>query len=120
MIEILPESQGNILGIRANGKLTDSDYKDVLIPHLENIIGEQGKARVFCQMGDDIHGWEGEAMWDDAKFGVVHRHDFEKFAVVGGTRWVEWGTKLGALFMKTNLRTFTGEQLPEAWEWIKT
>ena len=32
MIDILPESQGNILGIRASGKLTDSDYKDVLIP----------------------------------------------------------------------------------------
>ena len=45
MIEVLPESRGNILGIRASGKLTDADYKDVLIPYLEKIIGEQGMAR---------------------------------------------------------------------------
>ncbi len=120
MIEILPESQGNILGIRASGTLTDSDYKDILIPRLEGIIGEYGKARVLCRMDEDFHGWEGEAMWDDAKFGVAHRHDFEKFAVVGGSRWVEWGAKLGALFMKTELRTFAGDQLQEAWEWIKS
>lgn len=118
MIEILPESQRNILGIRASGKLTDSDYKDVLIPHLEKIIGAQGQVRVLCQMADDFHGWEGAAMWDDAKFGYTHRNDFEKFAVVGGKRWVEWGAKLGALFMHTELRTFSGDQLPEAWEWI--
>jgi len=118
MIEILPESQRNILGIRASGKLTDSDYKDVLIPHLEKIIGAQGQVRVLCQMADDFHGCEGAAMWDDAKFGYTHRNDFEKFAVVGGKRWVEWGAKLGALFMHTELRTFSGDQLPEAWEWI--
>lgn len=120
MIEILPESEGNILGIRATDKLTDHDYKEVLLPRLETIIRTHGKARLLCYMDKDFHGWEIDAMWDDAQFGMVHRHDFEKFAVVGGPRWVEWGAKLGALFMKTELRTFPGDQLQEAWEWIKS
>jgi hypothetical protein len=120
MLEILPESQGNILGIRASGKLTDNDYKTVLIPRLETIIREQGKARVLCHMDEDFHGWDMEALWDDAQFGVAHRHDFEKFAVAGGSRWVEWGAKLGALFMKTELRTFPSDQLQEAWDWIES
>ena len=119
MIEVLPESTGNILGIKATGKLTDKDYKETLIPRLLSIIREHGKARVLCEMGEEFHGWELEAMWDDAKFGLAHRNDFEKFAVVGGKRWVEWGAKVGALFMKTDLRTFSREQLHEAWNWIK-
>ena len=61
-----------------------------------------------------------EAMWDDAKFGMAHRTDFEKFAVVGGPPWVEWGAKVGAVFMKTELRTFAGDQLEEAWKWIES
>ncbi len=120
MIDILPESQGKILGIRTSGKLTDHDYQATLIPCLEAIIREEGKARVLFQMDERFQGWEMDAMWDDAKFGVAHRHDFEKFAVVGGPRWVEWGAKLGALFMQTELRTFPGDQLQAAWEWIKS
>ena len=120
MIEILPESQGKTLGIRASGTLTDHDYQTILIPRLEAIIRTHTKARVLFQMDRGFQGWEMEAMWDDAKFGVAHRHDFEKFAVVGGPRWVDWGAKLGALFMQTELRTFSDDQLQEAWKWIES
>ena len=120
MLEILLESHGKFLGIRASGKLTDYDYKAVLLPRLESIIREQGKARLLCHMDEDFHGWDMDAMWDDAQFGVAHRNDFEKFALVGGPRWVEWGAKLGAMFMETEFRTFTSDQLQEAWEWIES
>ena len=32
MIEIMAESSGNIIGIKAIGTLTDADYKEMLIP----------------------------------------------------------------------------------------
>ena len=54
MIQVLPESKENILILRAVGKLTDQDYKDVLIPRLDSIIREHGKARLLLDMGDDI------------------------------------------------------------------
>ena len=53
MIKVLPESKGNILVFRAVAKLTDQDYKDVLIPRLESIIREHGKARLLLDMGKE-------------------------------------------------------------------
>lgn len=41
MLDILPESRGDISVRNASGKLTGHDYKDVLIPCFETIIGEQ-------------------------------------------------------------------------------
>ena len=76
MIKVLPESKENILVLRAVAKLTDQDYKDVLIPRLESIIREHGKARLLLDMGNDFHGWEAAALWDDARFGLAHRNDF--------------------------------------------
>ena len=38
MIKVLPESKENILVLRAVTKLTDQDYKNVLIPRSESII----------------------------------------------------------------------------------
>ncbi|MGH9554074.1 MAG: STAS/SEC14 domain-containing protein, partial [Terriglobales bacterium] len=79
MIEVV-EQDGNVLSLQANGTLTHADYEQVMIPKLEQIIKEHGKARILFAMGDEFHGWEPEAMWDDAKFGMKHRTDFEKCA----------------------------------------
>jgi hypothetical protein len=119
MIEVLPESHANILGVKALDKLTDLDYKDVLIPKLEQILSQHGKARILFDMGEEFHGWELAAAWDDAKFGIKHRNDFEKCAVVGGPKWVEWATKLGALLMNGEVKTFPSNQLKDAWEWVQ-
>jgi hypothetical protein len=118
MIKVLPESKGNILVLAAVGKLTDEDYKDVLIPRLESIIREHGKARLLLDMGDQFHGWEAAALWDDARFGLTHRSDFEKMGVIGGPKWVEWGLKIAALVMSGEIRSFCSSEREEALRWI--
>lgn len=119
MIEILPESQGNILAVKGSGRLTDFDYQTVLIPQLESLIHTYGKVRFLFIMDEDFQGWDLEAAWDDATFGFRHRNDFEKVAVVGGPRWVEWCAKLSAHLLSGEIKTFPPEQVKEAWDWIQ-
>ena len=120
MIKVLPESGGNVLVLKIVGKLTDQDYKNVLIPRLESIIHDHGKTRLLLDMSDDFHGWESAALWDDARFGLAHRNDFEKMGVIGGPRWVEWGLKLAAMVVSDEIRSFFPGQREEALNWIKT
>ena len=42
MIEVMSESAGTVLGVRASGKLTASDYETVWIPRIEAVIREHG------------------------------------------------------------------------------
>jgi hypothetical protein len=119
MIEIMPESSSSALVFRATGKLTDADYKEVLIPEIEGVINQSGKARVLLHLPGDFHGWEAHAAWDDAKFGLRHRNDFEKLAVVGGAKWMEWATKIAAYFMKGEVKTFSEAQFGDALEWVR-
>ncbi len=118
MIEVSPDSRGKILILKAVDKLTDSDYKDVLIPRLETIIDDYGKARLLLDMGDEFQGWEAAALWDDARFGLTHRKDFEKMGVIGGPKWVEWGLKIGSLAMSGEIRSFSSSEREEALRWI--
>ena len=118
MIKVLSESNRNILILKTVGKLTDQDYKDVLIPRLEAIIREHGKARLLLDMGDDFQGLEAAALWDDARFGVTHRKDFEKMGVIGAPRWVEWGVKLADMVVGGETRSFSPGQREEALSWI--
>ena len=120
MIEILPESEGNAMGVSFTGKLTDEDYDEILAPAMEGLIEEHGKIKMLCHFGPDFDGWEIGAMWADTKFGLKHRKDFTKLAVVGGPRWIEWGSKAFAPMVKGAVRTFPPDKLDEAWEWVKS
>ena len=118
MIEVLPQSNGNLLAIKATEKLTNQDYKEVMIPRLEAIIRQYGRARFVMDLSNNFHGWEMSAMWDDVRFGVAHRNSFEKMAVVGGTKCMEWGTKLAKLMMNGEIKCFPVNHYNEAIEWL--
>ncbi len=118
MIEILPESQGNVLAVRVSGRLTGSDYEELLIPSLEAIMKEHPKARFLFHMDADFGGWDVEAGWNYAKFGFKHRNRFEKVAVVCGPKWVHWGMKLTSYLTDGEVKTFPCERRPEASDWI--
>jgi hypothetical protein len=119
VIEILQETKGNLLVVRATEKLTTGDYEEVFIPKLRQLIQDHGKVRAVLYLDEDFKGWEIGAMWDDAKFGIQHRNDFEKIAIAGGPKWIEWAMKMSAHFMKGQLKTFDGSKLQEALIWIK-
>jgi hypothetical protein len=86
MVSVMPPSHHNILGIQGTGKLTEADYQDVLIPQLEGVLKKYPKARFLYYLDEGFTGWEMGAMWEDAKFGLRHKDDFEKIAVVGGAQ----------------------------------
>jgi hypothetical protein len=119
MIEILPETQGNTLVVKATAKLTSKDYEEFFIPKLKELIQEHGKVRAVLYLDENFEGWELGAMWDDAKFGMQHMNDFEKIAIVSSKKWIEWASKIGSHLMKGQLKPFDGTQLQEALAWIK-
>ena len=119
MFQVMPESAGKIVGVRATGKLTDQDYQ-VLIPNLEALIKQHGKIRFLCCIDEEFAGMEPGAMWDDAKFFLPHKDDFEKMAIVGGPKWVKLAMKLFAPLMQGEVKTFSGDQLAKAWDWLRS
>ncbi|RJX28395.1 MAG: STAS/SEC14 domain-containing protein [Desulfarculus sp.] len=118
MLEVLTQSAGAALAVRASGKLTDADYQKVFIPRLEALIKQHGRVKVMLIFAMDFRGWEAKAAWDDAAFGLKHRKDCAKLAVVGAPSWVNWGAKVGGHFMSGEIKTFAAGQEDAAWKWV--
>lgn len=117
MITIMPESTEQMLAVRATGTLTDVDYKEVWIPALQKILDEFEVANILLYMDEDFEGFSLKAMWEDAKFGIKHRNDFARVAIVGGPNWVRWGAKVGETLMDCKLELYAPEKLEEALAW---
>lgn len=118
MIEVMPRSAGNIVGLRVGGTLHAADY-DRILPMLEDLFHKHGKLRVLFCAGADFKGWDLKAAWDDASFGFGHVADFERLALVGAPEWVEWCVKLSAFLFKGETRIFPADALDDAWAWIE-
>ncbi len=118
MIELVLESQGNILGIKVRKSLTGRDYADVLLPHLDWIVQEHGKARLLFSMEGEVQGLEPDSPWLPGKFAVEHGEQIERLAVAGDAAWAEWGLKIGEALSESQVRVFAPGKWEQAWDWI--
>lgn len=117
MIEFLPEGAGDTVAVRASGVLTDADYKQVLIPALDAKFAQHGKLNALVILDSPLE-FEPAAIWDDARYGLKHRADIGRMAVVGGPDWISWAMKLWALVAPGEFRAFPADQADEARRWI--
>ncbi len=118
MIEQIEGTDASVIGLRAIGKVTDEDYKTVLIPRLESAIEREGKIRFLFEFAENFRGYDLAAFWDDASFGLKHRNDFEKIAVVGGPAWIQITTRLFSPFVSAPIRQFKTDQFQDARDWL--
>ena len=56
MIHKIPTSSGNIIGFNVSGKLSDDDYKNIVIPEVEQGIDKFGEINLLWEM-EETRGW---------------------------------------------------------------
>ncbi|WP_448212460.1 STAS/SEC14 domain-containing protein [Colwellia sp. MEBiC06753] len=105
------------ISLKAVGKLTHQDYQTIT-PMIDSALAsvETPKVKMFFD-GNELEGWELRAAWDDFKLGLKHGNEFEKIAVVGNDKWLEFGVKVGAWFVSGEIQYFNNQ--PEALAWLE-
>lgn len=120
MIEVMGESDADVLGVRATNKLTGSDYRDALEPAVRALLDRFGTCKVLFLIDEPFDGWTLRAAWVNTVFDIRHRNDFAKVAVVGAPRWEQWCVNVAAAWlMRGELRTFDRPHLDAAWGWVR-
>lgn len=120
MVERIENMPSGTRGLRATGKLTADDYRDVMEPVLQEAI-EGGEARVLFML-TDFDGLEPGAAIEDVKTGIrveiLHRDAWRRLALVTDEDWVANAMHLFAWLIPGEMRTFEPEQLDEAKSWV--
>jgi hypothetical protein len=119
MQEIMPESQGKILGVRISGRFNSDEYQSLLVPRLKNIIQEHGGVRFLLCLEDSFHGFGLSELLNDA-FVQKYADNFEKIAVLSGSRWRRLELRVSAILLSGRVNIFSTDELSEAWEWLRT
>lgn len=117
MIEIIPQLPDHVLGFRAFGKVTGSDYEQVLIPAVDKALKTHLEINLVYHIGEDFEGFDATAVWDDAKVGLQHLTAWNRIAVVTDLSWIRTAIKAVGFVMPCEVQLYSHAQLDEALAW---
>lgn len=120
MIERIEGMPEGAIGLRASGKLSKSDYVEVLEPALAEGVAA-GELRLVFQL-TEFDGLEHGAWLEDAKTGMrawVRDHSsWHRFALVTDVEWVAKAMRAFAWMAPGEVEVFGLDQLDEATNWV--
>ncbi len=118
MIKIVQGLPENVVAVSVSGEVTGEDYKNVLIPAIEDKIQKYGKVRILYHLDKELEWFTLNAMLEDAKVGIRNLTAFEKIAVVSDVDWVNSAVEIFKFIIPFPVKTYKNEELPEAKAWI--
>jgi SpoIIAA-like len=120
MIERIEEMPAGTVGLRASGKLSKSDYTEVLEPALREAV-ESGELRLVFVLTHFV-GLEAGAIPEDVKTGLrawVHDHSaWKRFALVTDVEWVAKAMQMFAWLTPGEVLICRPDELERAKSWV--
>jgi hypothetical protein len=116
MISELDGLPAGVIGFEASGKIAAEDYRDVILPALEQ-AAKTGDVRFIIVM-HDFDGISGGAIWQDLKMGIEHLHAWKRIALVTDINWMSHLTDLFGWMTPGETKTFPVDQRDQAVRWV--
>ena len=117
MIRLLGDMPPGVLGFEAVDDVEKEDYEDVLVPAIEAYVKNHDKVRALIVLGPEFEGFEGGAMWDDAKLGL-RKVGWERLAVVTDHGHIRKLINTFKFMIPGDVKTFELAELDNAKTWV--
>jgi len=118
MIEQIQGLPAGTLGFRASGKVTATDYSQVLVPDIEAAFAINRKLRLLSHIGPDFTGFDAGAVWEDLQLGFRHFSGWDRIALVTDIAWMRATASAMGFAVPAELKLFHNAQFDEAVAWI--
>ncbi|TVR96678.1 MAG: STAS/SEC14 domain-containing protein [Rhodospirillales bacterium] len=117
MLQVMPESEGIIVRIKASGTITEED-KDALISRLTELLDTGERYRLLYDW-TALDGWAKGARSANVSFLMSHRGLIDRVAVVCDGRWADDVTRLQDLYKYSQVRQFAAADGNAALAWLR-
>ena len=104
------------IGLEAVGKVTDDDYRDVLLPAVSEAL-QRNDVRLMYVLGKDFDSYSPGAVWADTKLWAGHIKGWKKVAIVSDADWLENSVKAFQWLIPGDVKVFETDDVDDAKKW---
>jgi hypothetical protein len=116
LIRQLDGLPSGVIGFEADGKVAAADYRDVVMPAVEE-AARSGEIR-FLMVMRNFDGISGGAVWQDLKVGFEHLQSWKRIALVTDIGWMTHLTDLFGWMTPGETKTFPLADRDQAVAWV--
>ena len=117
MIKVIDNMPPGTIGLEAVGKVTEDDYRDVLVPAVGAAL-ERGDVRLLYVLGEDYESYAPGAVWADTKLWAGHLKEWKRIAIVSDADWLEHSVKAFGWLMPGKVKVFETDDVRDAKVWL--
>ncbi len=119
MIEVEHTDEHGTVEIRITAPVSDSDYKDRLLPAIDKAIAGGDHLRMLAIVEAGFSDFTLGAMMQDARMGLKHWRGFDRVAVVTDNSALATAIGAFSVFMPCPVATFKMSATEEARRWLR-
>ncbi|PKV63563.1 SpoIIAA family protein [Pontibacter ramchanderi] len=116
MLEILPETHGNVLAVRVRDRLTIPDF-DRYRNIVRDLMLKNEETHIYYEMVD-VAWINPVAAIENGLFDIIHGLDYGRVAMVGEKRWQKWSAKLASTVKKHGIRYYNLTDKEQAMRYV--
>jgi SpoIIAA-like len=115
VINKLDDLPSGVIGFEVVGKLQAEDYRDVVLPALEQ-AARAGEVR-FVILMPEFHGMTPGALWQDLKVGIEHFRAWKRIALITDIEWMHHLTSIFGWMTPGEVKVFSLQDRDQAIAW---
>lgn len=118
MIEKQQTAREDVLEFRVSGIVSETDYREVLIPALDAAVAEHENLRLLVRFDEGFEDYTLGAVLEDARVGMRHWRGFDRIAVVADATWIVRAVKAFSVFFPCPVMVFPLSGYEDARRWL--
>jgi hypothetical protein len=119
MIAELKNIPDNIAGFRASGEVTAEDFKNIVLPVVNDVINRTGKLNYIMVIETPLRNFTIGAWWQDALLGLKKSAHWERVAILAESEEIKKFTDAFSYISPGEFKGFAIDELAKAVAWIE-
>lgn len=120
MISLIETAPSNVAAFRATGKVDKSDYDNVVIPAIDDLVKAQDKINFMLVLDTDLSDFTITALLKDLGVGLKHFTKWHKMAIVSESKAINTFTDIFSYIAPGKAKGFTHAEMDKAMEWVSS
>jgi SpoIIAA-like len=114
MIRIMDDMPVGTVGLEAVGKVTEEDYREVLVPAVGDVL-DRGDVPLRYVLGEDFESYSPGAVWAaDTRSSAGRLKGWKRVAIVSDADWLEHSVKTFGRLMPGEANMSETDDIDEA------